>query len=161
MHLWRTINTPGFDPERRADDVNRPVTSLVRSCCGAGRVGTHRYRGIDIHCSPRRVRNRAATVRESGKLHAVKPFCTIVSVSKRTSGCHAPLANHYTPGFDPERRAVDVNRPVTSLVRSCCGAGRVGTYRYRGIDIPARLVRFFAGVLRTSTPLGGSPQVVR
>jgi hypothetical protein len=30
----------------------------------------------------------------------------------------------HAPGFAQERRAVDVNRPVTSLVRSCCDAGR-------------------------------------
>jgi hypothetical protein len=48
MHLERTVNTPVFHPERRAVDVNRPVTSLVRFCCGAGRLVAHRYRGNDI-----------------------------------------------------------------------------------------------------------------
>jgi len=38
------------------------------------------------------------------------------------------------------RRAVDVNRPVTSLMRSCCGAGRASTPRHRGLTSPARLV---------------------
>ena len=52
MHLQQTIITPGFDHARRAVDVNRPVTFLVRSCCDAGRAGTHRYRGIGIHCTP-------------------------------------------------------------------------------------------------------------
>jgi hypothetical protein len=164
MHLARTVNTRGVDPERRAVDVNRPVTSLLRSCCGAGRAGTNRYRGIDIPRSPGRVHNRAATVRESGKLLAVKPFCIIVAVSKRMSGCHAPCvcqsAMHLartvnTPGVDPERRAVDVNRPVTSLLRSCCGAGRAGTNRYRGIDIPRspRRVHNRAATVRESGKL--------
>jgi hypothetical protein len=49
MHLEQTVNTPRFDHERRAVDVNRPVKSLVRSWCDAGRAGTYRYRGIDIH----------------------------------------------------------------------------------------------------------------
>jgi hypothetical protein len=51
MHLQRTINTPGCVPERRAVDVNQPVTSLVRSCCDAGSAGTHPYRGINIPCT--------------------------------------------------------------------------------------------------------------
>jgi hypothetical protein len=114
MHLMRTVNTPVFHPERRAVDVNRPVTSLVRSWCDAGRPGTHCYRGIDIPRSPCCVQNRAATVRESGTLLAVKSICTGVSVSTRMSGCHAPCA----------------------LVRSWCDAGRPGTHCYRGIDIP-------------------------
>ncbi len=52
MHLDCNTNTPGVDPERRAVDFNRPVTSLVRSWCAAGRAGTNSYRGIDIQCSP-------------------------------------------------------------------------------------------------------------
>jgi hypothetical protein len=88
------VHTPGFNHEWRAVDVNRPVTSLVRPCRGAGWAGTNRYRGIDIPLSPRRVHNRAATVRESGTLHAVTSIRTIVSVSTRTSGCHAPSADH-------------------------------------------------------------------
>jgi hypothetical protein len=114
MHFKRTVNTPVFHPERRAVDVNRPVTSLVRSWRGAGRPGTHRYRGIDIPRAPCCVHNRAATVRESGTLLAVKSICTGVSVSTRMSGCHA----------------------LCALVRSWCDAGRPGTHRYRGIDIP-------------------------
>jgi hypothetical protein len=50
-----SVHTPSPDPERRAVDVNRPVTPLVRSCCDAGHAGhagTNRYRGINIHCSP-------------------------------------------------------------------------------------------------------------
>ena len=37
---------------RRAVDVNRPVTSLVRSWCGSGRADTHRYQWINIPRSP-------------------------------------------------------------------------------------------------------------
>ena len=136
MHFERTVNTPVFHPETRAVDVNRPVTSLVHSCCHTGRPGTHRYRGIDIPRSPCCVHNRAATVRESGTLLTVKSICTGVSGSIRMSGCHAPCA----------------------LVRSCCcDAGRPGTHRYAGLTSPARLAHFFAVMLRTSTPLAPRP----
>ena len=48
MHLERTVNTPGFDHQRRAVDVNRPV----RPWCDTGHAGTQRYRGIDIPRTP-------------------------------------------------------------------------------------------------------------
>jgi hypothetical protein len=132
MHFERTVNTPVFHPERRAVDVNRPVTSLVRSCCHTGRAGTHCYRGIDIPRSPCCVHNRAATVRESGTLLAVKSICTGVSVSTRVSGCHAPCA----------------------LVRSWCHTGRPGTHRYRGIDIPRSPCPLFCGDVENFNAIG-------
>jgi hypothetical protein len=46
----------------------------------------------------------------------------------------APLPERITKNVPG--RAVDVNRPVTCLVRSCCVPGRAGTRRYRGINIP-------------------------
>jgi hypothetical protein len=70
-------------------------------------------------------------------------------------------AARYSPAPLPERitknvpwRAVDVNRPVTSLMSPCCDVGRAGTYRYRGMTSTARLV---AVLKRTLTPLGVSP----
>jgi hypothetical protein len=41
-----------------------------------------------------------------------------------------------TPRTDHVRRAVDVNRPVTSLVRSCCDVARAVTHCYRDINTP-------------------------
>jgi hypothetical protein len=79
----------------------------VRSCRSAGWPGMY-YRVIDIPRSPRRVHNRAATVRESGTLLAVKPFCTIVSVSTRMSGCHAPRR---LCGLQLELRPLSVTSP--------------------------------------------------
>ncbi len=55
------------------------------------------------------------------------------------------LVSVHTPGPDHARRAVDVNRPVTSQVRSCYGAGRAGTNHYRGIDIPRSRRPLFCG----------------
>ncbi len=42
-------------------------------------------------------------------------------------------------------RAVDVNRPVMSLLRSWCDAGRAGTNRYRGLNIPRTPFLLFSG----------------
>ena len=118
MHLQQTVNTPGFDHARRAVDVNRPVTSLMRSCSGAGWAGTYRYRGIDIPRSHRRVHNRAATVRESGTLHAVKSICTIFSVSTRTSGCHAPSTDRKHAGLRSCQACGRCQSAGNALVRS-------------------------------------------
>ncbi len=47
-----SLETPRIGHARRAVDVNRPVTSRVRSCSGAARAATHRYRGINIPRTP-------------------------------------------------------------------------------------------------------------
>jgi hypothetical protein len=48
-------STAGYflkDIRWRAVDVNRPVTHSLRLDAAACSAITHRYRGIDIHCSP-------------------------------------------------------------------------------------------------------------
>ena len=62
-----------------------------------------------------------------------------------------------TPRTDHARRAGDVNRPVTSLVSSCCGAGRTGTYCYRGIDIPRSPCPLFCGDVENFNAIGLPP----
>jgi hypothetical protein len=59
-----------------------------------------------------------------------------------------------TPRTDHARRAVDVNRPVTSRVRACCDVSCAVANRYRGIDIPRSPLSRFAAIQRTSMPLG-------
>ncbi len=51
----------------------------------------------------------------------------------------------HTCEIDPERRAVDVNRPGMNLVRSGCGIASAVTDCYRGIDITRSPWPFFCG----------------
>lgn len=62
----------------------------------------------------------------------------------------------HTCEIDPDRRAVDVNRPGMNLVRSGCGIAGAVTDCYRGIDITRSAWPFCA-----ADRMGGSPMALK
>ena len=116
----------------RAVDVNRPVTSLVRSSCGSDRAGTHRYRGIDIPRSPCHVKCR------SNRRHPVSlPRLSVQRIPE----------NFNDIGLAP---VIALGRPDAGPVRS----GLTGTDRLEILPVSAILspCREFTHSLRSRPP---------
>jgi hypothetical protein len=65
MHLERTVNTPGFDHQRRAVDVNRPVRPRSAPCAT---LATRAHTVTGGLTSPARL-SRFFAVHEGDKVH--------------------------------------------------------------------------------------------